>query len=203
MLWECWEADPGTGLSLRVSWSVTAGSSLLSPCPKTGMGQHLFPTFTKCLRRIWGFSGAWFEPNPLPTSPGRGGSRADKSRCGGTASSPSSRNPQDPSPRGLRSRAASDSRCRAGQRPFPDGAPGRSKLEPSGIPVSRRGCGRRARPARPLSRSRGHLMTLITRSMAVVKAISANRLWKCSRWGTARRNHRGWGTPGFSPAFFP
>lgn len=44
-------------------------------------------------------------------------------------------------------------------------------------------------------------MTLITRSMAVVKAISANRLWKCGRWGTGRRKGRGWGAPGFFPAF--
>lgn len=43
------------------------------------------------------------------------------------------------------------------------------------------------------SQSRGHLMTLITHSVAVFKAISANHLWKCSRWGTERRRGRGWG----------
>lgn len=151
----------------------------------------------------------WFEPNPIPTSPGLAGSRSDKSRRRGIASSQSKQESSGSIPAGAQESGSMQTpRCRAGQRPFTDWAPGRSKLEPSSLPVARRGCGSCA-PAPPValqqprlsSRSRGHLMTLITRSMAVVKAISANRLWKCSRWGTGRRKGRGWGTPGFFPAF--
>lgn len=47
--------------------------------------------------------------------------------------------------------------------------------------------------------SRGHLMTLITHSMAVFKAISTNHLWKCSRWGIERRRGGGWGARYFFP----
>lgn len=142
----------GLALKPSVPWSVTAGSSLLSPCPRTGMGQHLFSAFRKCLGRIWGFQVlvlVWFEPNRIPTSPGLAGSRSDKLRCRGIASSQSKQNFLGSIPAGAQESGSIQApRCRAEKRPFTDWAHGRSKLGPSSIPVERRGCGSCA-PLRP------------------------------------------------------
>lgn len=179
--------------------------------------------FFRCLYMV-GLTPAWSPPAPgslaavVASSWRRGvaqqlvGSRSSQGR-GSQASSGSV-------PAAVRaSGSISAPRSGVGQegRPVTDWAPGKSKLETSSITAARRGCGsvpgsgggRLARdpgcralhqPCLP-SRSRGHLMTLITRSMAVFKAISANHLWKCSRWGTERR--KGLGGRCFFPPFFP
>lgn len=171
------------------------------------MGQYLFSAFRNT---IWGGFGVlghgWFEPNPITSKPWA--CWQPRWATDGAVASPgrSSQDHQNPSlPRHGR-RAAS--RCPG---PGQEGghlliglqgranwsrAPslGMRECVPLGGGRLAHGPGRGG-PQQPClpSQSRGHLMTLITHSVAVFKAISANHLWKCSRWGTERRRGRGWG----------